>query len=133
MRFVVGTLALLGVGAISLALADPSTTAAPAAPAADTQPVPAAAAPQTTPVAATPAAAPAKPAVDPDERRLIGEGYKPEMHNGEKLFCKREEELGTRLGGVKHCGTVAQLKAEHAELRENIEKAQRNSVMPQGR
>ncbi len=129
MRFVVGLLASLSLGAISLALADPSTTAPDtAAQPADAKHAPAAPAPQT---ASPPAAA--KADVDPDEKRILGQGYEPEMHNGEKVFCRREEELGTRLGGVKHCGTIAQLKAEHAELRESVEKAQRTSVMPQGR
>jgi len=71
--------------------------------------------------------------MDPDEKALLGQGYKPRMKNGEKLYCRREEELGTRLGGVEHCGTVAQLKAEQAELRENVQKAQRTSGMPTGK
>ena len=139
MRFAVRVLACVSAGAISLALADPSTTApdSTTARAAATTPAATATTPgaQASPAsaAAATATAPVKPAVDPEERRLIGMGYKPEMRHGEKVFCRREEELGTRLGGVKHCGTIAQLKAEHAELRESVEKAQRNSVMPQGR
>lgn len=122
MRFV-GMLALLGVGAISLALADPSTTApAPPEKPADTQAAPAAAAPQTAPAAATPA----KPAVDPEEKRLLAQGYKPEMRNGQKVYCKVEEELGTRLGHIKHCGTPAQLQAQQTDTRETLENMQRD-------
>lgn len=124
MRFV-GTLALLGAAAISLALADPSTTA-PASPEkpADTQAAPAAAAAGTTPAAATPA----KPALDPEEKRLLAQGYKPEIRNGVKVYCKLEEELGTRLGRIKHCGTPAQLKAQQTDNRETLQKMQRDTA-----
>ena len=69
-----------------------------------------------------------KPAVDLEEKRLIAQGYRPEMRNGEKVFCRRDEELGSRLSGVKHCGTVAELKTAQATNREEVERAQR--VLP---
>jgi hypothetical protein len=141
MRFAARVLACVGAGAISLALADPSTTApdtttaaaaatAPAAiattPGAQASPAPSAA-----PTSA--ATAPVKPAVDPEEKRLIAMGYKPEMRNGEKVFCRREEALGSRLAAQKICGTVAELKAAQTEVRENVERAQRVQLNPMGR
>jgi hypothetical protein len=138
MRFAVRVLACLGAGAVSLALADPSTPAqqqpatapsssAPAAtatnPGAHASPAPSAA-----PTSA--AAAPAKPAVDPEEKRLIAMGYKPEMRNGEKVFCHRVEETGSRLGGKKECGTAKDLEAAQTANREEVEKQQRLKGMP---
>jgi hypothetical protein len=40
------------------------------------------------------------------------------MQNGEKMFCRREEVLGTRLGGSLHCMTAN-------EARVNDERMQR--------
>ena len=116
-----GMLALLGVGAISLAVGDPSTSAL-------TPTAHAAAAPQTNQAAATPAAAPAKPAaLDPEEKRLMAQGYRPEIRQGVKVYCRLEEPSGTRMGRVKRCGTVRQLKAQQAETRERVERMQRHA------
>jgi hypothetical protein len=140
MRFAVRVLACLGAGAISLAVADPPITApdTPAAPAAATAPAATAPTPGTqasaVPSAApTPAAAaPVKPAVDPEEKRLIAMGYKPEMRHGEKVFCRREEELGSRLARKLECGTVKELAAAWTQSREAWEKAQRIQINPSG-
>ena len=140
MRFAVRVLACVGAGAVSLALADPSTTAsetttAPAAataraatattPGAQASPAPSA-------TATSAATAPAKPAIDPEEKRLIAEGYRPEMHNGEKVFCRREQTLGSRLGEAKHCATAEQLKVSQQETHDVIEKVQRTQKNPAG-
>ena len=132
MRFAVRVLACVSAGAISLALADPSTTAPDSTTARAAATTPAATA--TTPDAqASPAsAATAKPAVDPEERRLIGMGYKPEMRHGEKVFCRREQTLGSRLGEAKHCATAEQLKISQQETHDVIEKIQRTQKNPAG-
>ena len=152
MRFAVGVLLCLNAGAISLALADPPTnapaatpTAAPAvnAPAAaqDTAPAPAASSPtgmapppttagtSSAAKTTTPATA-AAPTVDQYEKHFLAEGYKLEIHHGTKLFCRSEEVLGSRLGGMKLCSTLEQLKATETETRESIERWQRTSVGP---
>ena len=141
MQFAVRVLACVGAGAISLALADPSTTApeTTTAPAAATAPAATATtpadqaspAPSAAPTSA--ATAPVKPAVDPEEKRLIAMGYKPEMHNGEKVFCRKEEALGSRLTAQKICGTAAQLKAAQTDFREGVERAQRVELNPSGK
>jgi pyruvate/2-oxoglutarate dehydrogenase complex dihydrolipoamide acyltransferase (E2) component len=148
MRLVVAMLASVGVGAVSLALADPPTTA-PAQDAAATQ---AAAAtpgnPAATPQAAAPAAAatsaanvtitgspaatPAVSQVDPLEKHFLSEGYKIEMHHGEKYFCRKEEELGSRLGGQKYCSTVEQLKATEQEAKASVDKSMMQQNNPAG-
>ena len=113
MRFAATVLACLGVGAASGALGDP-----PASP------------PTTTPSSATQTPAPAKPAVDPEEKRLIAQGYRAKMRHGEKVFCRTEPELGSRLGGKEICGTVADLKAQQASTREEIQRQQRTMTPP---
>ena len=130
MRFVVGALACMAVGGISLALADPSTTSpaqtAPStATAAGTSPAPTTAAP-VTPQAA-PAAA-ATPAIDPEERRLLAEGYRMQMRHGEKVFCRREEVLGSRLEGKMNCSTAQQLKTTRDQAQEAAQRLQRQNI-----
>ena len=138
MRFAVRVLAFLGAGAISLALADPSATAPDTTPApaaatapAATAPTPgarASLAPSATPSSA--ATAPVKPAVDPEEKRLMAMGYRPVMRHGEKVFCHTVEATGTRLRVMKECGTVKDLEAVRVETRERWEKEQRTQMNP---
>jgi len=136
MRFVVGALACMAVGGISLALADPSTPASvpspPSAPSAPT--APAAAAPTAapaTPAPATAQAAPADaatPAIDPEERRLLAQGYRMQMRRGEKVFCRREEVLGSRLEGKMNCSTAQQLKSTQDQAQEAAQRLQRQNL-----
>jgi hypothetical protein len=137
MRFVVRGLAfIIGSGAVTLALADPAAPAA-ASPSVSTPPAtavaPATAAPASSAPAAAASATQAKPATDADEKRLIAEGYKPEMRNGEKVYCRREETLGTRLGSDKHCATAAQLKSTEQASKAWTDGVQRSQVNPVGR
>ena len=160
MRFVVGALACMAVGGISLALADPSTTASPpsppSAPSAPSAPAAAAPAPQAapaTPAASTTpapaahaasAAAPAqdnKPAVivqgtpefDTVQKHFLAEGYKLEMRNGEKVFCRREEQLGSRLGGQKVCSTALQLMVTERQAQASVDKSMMQQNNPSGK
>jgi hypothetical protein len=128
------------------ALADPEANAASATPAASAAPAAPAAAPAATPAsAAAPAAAhpaaSAAPAasehaavevdaaqMDQLEKHFISEGYKVEMHNGEKLFCRREEQMGTRLGAQKQCSTAQQLMFTERDSRRQAEHAQHNQT-----
>lgn len=130
MRIAVGLLASLSVVGLSQALAteptppsappqaqQPATASTPSAPSA-----PAAPAAPATPAAAAATAAPAATATDPastkvtvtgskpgddlspEEKKLISSGYTLERHGDQKLFCKREETLGTRFAR-KNCRT----------------------------
>jgi hypothetical protein len=142
MRFAVRVLACLGASAISLAVADPPTTApdTTAAPAAATAPAAtaptpgaqASAAPSATPSSAA-TAPPVKPAVDPEEKRLIAMGFRPVMRHGEKVFCRLVEETGSHLGARKECGTAKELAATWTQNREEWEKAQRIQINTSGR
>jgi hypothetical protein len=140
MRFVVGVLACIGVGGLSLVLADPPVTlpgpaSAPAPAASPTVPAsPVAAAPAEAPAPPTTTAAAAArapgPAIDAEEKRLLAAGYKVELRHGEKVYCRREEILGSRLGAVKNCGTAAELRTTVQETRDRIEQVQRQQVNP---
>jgi len=120
MRFAVGVLICLSAGAVSPALADPPAT--PTAPVSEATP------PASAP-AVDPATAASKPAVDPEENRLISEGYKLEMRNGQKVFCRREALLGSRFE-TKLCATAEQLKSVRQSGKDIVEEAQRHRITP---
>jgi hypothetical protein len=126
MRFVILALALLGVGGPALAAADPAPTTQP-----ERTATPAAAVPSP---AASQAAAPktAAPALSSDEQRLLSQGYKPQMRNGEKIYCRREAELGSRIPAAQHCGTVAQLTTATQDGKDFTQQAQRTQINPTG-
>jgi hypothetical protein len=141
MRFVVCALACVGAGGLSLALADPPAT--PSAPSATATQAPSAT--PTTPAqpaaAASTPSAPAKAAKDVVvegtaeednlEKHFLAEGYKMEMHHGEKYFCRREQELGSRLGGMnKTCGTAQQLQATEREAKAAVQRGVSQQVNP---
>jgi hypothetical protein len=134
MRIAAGLLASLAAGAVTIALADPPTEAAPApaqqaAPAAASTAASTAAAPA---AAATPAASAtpaAKPEIDKDTQHFVAEGYKPEMHGGEQVYCRKETALGSRLAPVKNCGTIEQLKLNEKRSQAGVADAQRQQTM----
>ena len=146
MRLVSGVLACIGVGAISMALADPSADApaaatpssrpaasapaTPAAPAAAATPAPAA-----TTAAATTAAAAAAPAASPDEqleKHFVSEGYKVQMRGGQKQYCRKEAQLGSRLGSEVNCSSLQQLKATEDQTQSALQHQQHSYTKPTG-
>lgn len=136
MRLAVSLLTCVAVSVLTPALADPPASATPAAPATAT-PAPAAA--SATPSASQAAAV--KPSVDVEaakmdqaEKHFLAEGYKIEMHNGEKYFCRREEQLGSRLGGEKHCSTAQQLLyTEEDSQRQASDAVRQQATGPSGK
>jgi hypothetical protein len=133
-RFIIGVIGAVALGGLSLAQADPaqsdasSSAATSSASPSATQPAAPASSSATpaetaTSAQASSAQAASKPAVvvqstpevDQLEKHFLAEGYKMEMHNGEKYFCRREEELGSHLGGHKACSTAQQLAATEKE------------------
>jgi len=148
MRSVLALLACVAGGGLSVAVADPpaapastSEAATPATPATPGNPAAA-------PAAATSAGgvAPAAPAAQPAssvtitaeqavmEKHFLAEGYKVEMRNGQKYYCRREETLGTRLGSQKFCSTEEQLKATEAQAKDLVGTSQRQQASgPSGR
>jgi hypothetical protein len=86
----------------------------------------------TSPTASASTPAPSA-ASDAEEKHLRSLGYKPEMHNGTKLWCKSEEKTGSRLGEIKHCGTSESLAQVTTKSRDITEAAQRTQLNPQSR
>jgi hypothetical protein len=124
-------LMLLFVGAGSSALADE-----PAVPADQIQPAPAAAATSATSSASVTSSAPVAPAASVKAEAASNSdvtaaqlkafrqaGYKPEVHNGQTIFCRREAQLGTRFES-KVCGTAADIARSTANSQELAERIQ---------
>ena len=131
MRIAVVLLACLAAGAVTSAFADPQNEAqaAPAASNAPSAPAPAAAPATSAPDAAAAAqAAAAKAEIDRDTQHFLAEGYKPEMHGGEQIFCRKETALGSRLAPVKNCGTIEQLKVNEQKTTNGVRDAQRQQI-----
>jgi hypothetical protein len=55
------------------------------------------------------------------------------MHHGEKMFCRKEQELGSRLGAKNYCSTAQQLSATEAEARRAMDQATWQKSNPTGR
>jgi hypothetical protein len=137
MRVFTGVMACVGIGAVSIALADPADAPKSSAPAAVTE------ARTSVPASPSTAAAPATPAAPavtitaatPDaqeqlERHFLSEGYKSEMHGSQKVFCRREDTIGTRLGASKNCGTVDELKQQEDLAAQATHNIQRTNQRP---
>jgi hypothetical protein len=132
MRFIIGIALCFCALQTSQTLADDQTA---------TQPVPAsppasssAAAPTSSSSSAQPASA-AKPATasttaaasDEDtDKRLRSQGYKPEAHNGTKVYCRKETELGSRFPS-KVCATPEQIANANKDSQDALDKVQRQS------
>lgn len=139
-------LALFGASGLVLAADPPLTTqpehvAMPAVVVTDSvspvtsAPTAAPAPPAVSSPAASQPAAPkaAAPSLSADEQRLLSQGYKPQMRNGEKIYCRREAQLGSRISAVDHCGTVTQLTTATRDGKDYTEKMQRSQLNPVGK
>jgi hypothetical protein len=90
--------------------------------------------PATEPRASSPAASdkkPDKPALTPGEKNLLRQGYRLEVRNGEKFFCRKEDTLGSRLHEHKVCGTEESIshraEANNDSVRDSLKKSVINS------
>lgn len=63
--------------------------------------------------------------LEKDVQHFVALGFKPEMHGGEQLYCRKETALGSRLTAVKNCGTIAQLRLAEQSAKADVAKAQR--------
>jgi len=117
-------------GWLVTALADPPATPAPASPPAAAN----AAATQAETHAQTPASAAEHPAAteaaDAEEKRLRTAGYKPQVVNGVKVWCRVENSLGSRLSQQKNCGTAEDLARSVRETQNRIEATQNREWNP---
>jgi hypothetical protein len=130
MRFIIGLAVCFCALQASQALADDQTSDQPAA---TSPPASSAAAPTSSSSSAQPASA-AKPAAattatasDEDtDKRLRSQGYKPETHNGAKVYCRKETELGSRFPS-KVCATPEQIANANKDSQDALDKVQRQS------
>jgi hypothetical protein len=51
-----------------------------------------------------------------------------QMRHGEKVFCRREEVLGSRLEGKMNCSTAQQLKTTQDQAQEAAQRLQRQNI-----
>jgi hypothetical protein len=123
MRITVATLACLAICTMTPGMADPpSTTQQPAA--APAQAAPTEAPKVTVVVQGSPE--------DILEKHFLAEGYKQEMHNGEKVFCRREDSTGSRLGAQKVCGSAQQLQQTEQQAQAAYQRGQSQQSNPKG-
>jgi hypothetical protein len=67
------------------------------------------------------------------DKHFRSEGYKVEVHNGEKWYCKPMIETGTRLASPKPvCAPGELLWMKEKQQREDLEKAQRTQIGTKG-
>jgi len=135
-RSALAMLALMGACGISATVADspPSPAATPAAADATSAAAPAASQPAATPAtqnAAATATASAKPAdtakatESAQEKALLDAGYKPEMQHGQKVWCRREANTGSRVSGKWVCGAADQIAVVGSQTRQDISDSQK--------
>lgn len=87
----------------------------------------------TTPTIAPGSSPIAAPASEANVNRLRVAGYKPETHNSETFYCRRETKMGS-LFDTKVCGTAAQLAAATLNGQEMAEISRRQALTtPTGR
>lgn len=60
----------------------------------------------------------------------MAEGYRMEMRNGQKIYCRKEELLGSRVSGKKVCGTAGELMTREDQSRDAAKRAQRTGGVP---
>lgn len=125
MRLIVGVLACAVASAVTIASADP--------PAAATAATSATASATPTPAAA-PAVDAAKPDVNIDDKALLAAGYKPEMKDGQKVWCRHEKQTtGSRVARDKEtCSSAEIIKEQLKNAREMTERSQHNQLNKQG-
>lgn len=134
MRFIIGLALCFCALQASQASADDQTASsasqpAPASPpAASSAAVPTSSSSSAQPAsAAKPAASSTSAASDEDtEKRLRSQGYKPEVHNGSKVYCRKETELGSRFPS-KVCATPEQIANANKDSQDALDKVQRQS------
>lgn len=105
MRLIVGPLACLAFSAV-LADEPPAATPASAKPA--------------------PAATAAAPSADVEAKQMRARGYRLEVRNGNSLWCRKEDTMGTRLGGHTVCRTAEQIRVDEEQAKRNVQQVQQS-------
>ena len=61
---------------------------------------------------------------------MISKGYKPEMKGSERVYCRKEDQVGTHLPPVKTCVTPEQAAINARDAKEYTENAQHMATGP---
>jgi hypothetical protein len=151
MRPAIGLIVAISIGALSPAYAaDPQQPSAALQPAQDSTSAPAAPSPadlqagvkspvvdsssttsSTSAAAKPPVVVKAdKPVLTDEEQRLVSKGYKLDMRNGEKWFCRRELELGSRVNAKNVCGTASMLLQSRTDQQKDLRESQKRLIYP---
>ena len=65
-------------------------------------------------------------------KRFKAAGYKPEIHDGNVVFCRKETIMGSRFD-KKVCTTAHLLEEQMAQAQDTVSTAQRNMTLtPRG-
>lgn len=129
MRAPAGFLFVLCAAAVTRALAgDPAPPQPSPTPSATTAPAPVAADSNSPKPAAVSAADAEKQKADTSatDKDLKSRGYKIQMRNGEKYFCRMEAPVGSHLE-KKECYTAASIYAKEESSQEFVRRMQTNS------
>jgi len=118
MRFLVAALAVMAAATVSLAIADPPATPVPATDSAS--------------AAKTTSATSTTSGPSTDEKALMAQGFKPKMRSGQRLYCREEPVLGSRVQVKETCGTPEQLKNRTDSARDATEQSQRIQINKTG-
>jgi len=83
------------------------------------------------PAPATTDKKPDKSTLTDSEKNLLRQGYRREVRNGQRLFCRSEDTLGSRLHEHKVCGTEESIahraEANNDNVRDSLKKSVINS------
>jgi hypothetical protein len=135
MRLIAGLLTCCCAFTVSQSFADepPAQTSSAVQPAQTSPAAPASAATPASSASSAQTASASKPAASADatddatDKRLRSQGYKPEVRNGTKIYCRKETEMGSRFPS-KVCGTPEQLSAANKDGQDALNKVQLQSA-----
>jgi hypothetical protein len=69
-----------------------------------------------------------KPELTYEEQRLVSKGYKLNMRNGEKWFCRRELGLGLRVAAQNVCATASMLLQSRTDQQNDLRDARKKLI-----
>jgi hypothetical protein len=64
------------------------------------------------------------------ERSLLAAGYKIKMRNGEKVFCRDQAILGSRIAKQTICGTADEISLDALKFQNDAQRVQFSGNIP---
>ena len=62
---------------------------------------------------------------------MISRGYKPEMNGDQRVYCRKEDQIGTHLPPVKKCVTAEQAAINAQNAKDYTLQVQKMPTQPQ--